>query len=154
MLLVEVQKVFGKLSGTISEQAEARDVTHRLSSLLEQLRQCLAHEGARGEVAIALACDRRLDAEVSGLTVRQRWLEQTLSDLLEALRTVKCPPAQFEQLETTLAEFSVEMVNYLSDKRDALRRSLATIGESVDAEPVADCLDSRRTCLGDIAESD
>jgi hypothetical protein len=138
MPVVEIQKVFGELSGAISEQAEDRDVTHRLSALLEQLRQCLAHEGASGEVAISLACDRRLDAEVSGLMVRQRRLEQTLNDLLEAFGTVKCPPAQFEQLETTLAEFSVDLADYLSDKRDALRRSLASIGESVDAERVAD----------------
>jgi hypothetical protein len=137
LLLGEIRRVLGELSDTQSRLADEAPypsrgpVLQRLSELVAQFRLRFEQEGASGEVEIALACDRRLDAEVSALADRRKRLEQTLSGLLDSFAKTEYLPAQFEPLENTFAEFSLDLLNYLSDKMDALRRSLSSTHELV-----------------------
>jgi hypothetical protein len=135
LLLVEIQNVIAEFSQAKSKQGgDASDtgcvpLRHKLSTLLEQFRRGFEQEGASGEVAITLACDRRLDAEVSALSDRQHRLERTLGVLLDALERTEDLRGQLGMLENALAEFSADLVAYSSMKMDALRRSLSEARE-------------------------
>lgn len=91
LLLGEIQLLIAQLAGAEREgragatNAEFSEFRHELSDSIGQLRRRFAAEGADGEVAITLACNRHLDAEVSTLTARREKLERALSALGEGL---------------------------------------------------------------------
>jgi hypothetical protein len=136
LLLAEIRVLLGRLARPRQEGAEQPHdsgtgrLRQKLSELSDQLRRRLALEEANGEVAIAMACEPRLDAEVSSLASRRDRLERALSDLLDALEKTENAFTQFGGLENAFSQLSADLTNYLSDKMDVLRRSLLSARES------------------------
>ena len=133
LLLGEIQLLIAQLAEAGRERrdgatdADLSGLRHKLSDSIGQLRRCFAVEEADGEVAITLACNRHLDAEVSTLTVRREKLERAISGFVEALADNE--HACIAPLETLFSQFSVDLANYLSDKLDALRRCMLSSQE-------------------------
>ena len=136
LLLAEIEVVLKQFGEAQSEWVHvASGVTpgplrQKLSGLGDELRRSFAIEGADGDVAITLACDRRLDAEVSALTSRRKRLEQAVSHFVEAFTSADATSTQVTRLSTTFSELSGSLTSYLGDKMDALRRSLITSSRS------------------------
>jgi len=133
LLLGEIQLLIAQLAEAgrarreTATNADFSDLRHKLFDSIGQLRRCFADEGADGEVAITLACNRCLDAEVSTLTVRREKLERALGGFVEAIADNE--DACIAPLETLFSQLSVDLANYLSDKLDALRRCVLSSQE-------------------------
>jgi len=136
LLLAEIEVVLRQLSEAqrdgvhVASGVTAGPLRHKLSGLGNELRRSFAIEGADGDVAIALACDRRLDAEVSALASRRKRLEQAVNNLVEAFTGADATSPQVAGLSTAFSELSGSLTRYLGDKMDALRRSLITSSRS------------------------
>jgi len=137
LILAEIQATLGQLSQTQQQQVDdtphvvPKRLSRRLLDLINQLNNRFTYEGANGEVAITLACDRFLYTEVSALASRWKKLDRALRDLLEVLADCEDSDTQIERLGNAFPQLSSDVASYLSDKMDALRRSLVNVRESV-----------------------
>ena len=139
LLLAEMELVLKRLSETQSELVHANGggafdlLRQEISDLGHELLAAVEIEGGDGDVAIALACDRRLDAEVSALASRRSKWEERLSSFVEAFSRANVTSTRTSRLCATFSELSDGLTSYLSDKMDALRSSLIASSRSVAA---------------------
>lgn len=137
LILAEIQAALGQLSQTQRQQAYGapgvipKRISRRLLDLVNQLSKRFTYEGANGEIAITLACDRFLHTEVSALASRWKKLERSIGNLLDVLADCEDSDTQIERLGNAFPQLSSDVPDYLSDKLDVLRRSLVNVRESV-----------------------
>ncbi len=137
LILAEIQSVLGQCTQTQTQQADetrsaiSKQLSHRLVDLINQLSKRFTYEGANGEVAITLACDRYLHSDVADLTSRWKRLERELRDLLDVCSAGDDSDILVERLGKAFPQLSSDLGNYLPDKMDALRKSLVSVRELV-----------------------
>ncbi len=133
----QIRSLLAEIQGLIAESVEtsregpgevarvsSSELRNRLSDLMDRLRRRFAFEGGNGEVEIALACDRSLDSEVSALAVRREKLGRVIDDLFEAFVSAEYASLSTARLQEALWQLLGDLAHYLSDKMDALRRSM------------------------------
>lgn len=139
LLLVEIKAALGQwIPERTQKNIQVREIgsmklSRRLFGLLNQLYKRFSYEGANGEVAITLACDRYLHSDVSCLASRWKKLDRELRNLLEVYAKCDEPNKQLQYLREVFPDLAGEIARYLPDKMDALRRSLVNVRQLVSA---------------------
>jgi hypothetical protein len=128
MLLGQIEGLFGHLEEKragqpSSGQLDALQTLCGIRGLLVELRRSLALEGGNGEVAISLACDRSLDAQVSAATTRREVLELQIGQLAEDKVDVHTE-SQVAEMTDLFPRVADGLKEYLSVRMDLLRKSL------------------------------
>jgi len=132
-----IRMVLGQIEGLLGHLEEKRggqpssgplDVTQTrcgIRSLLAELRRSLALEGGNGEVAISLAREPGLDAQVTAATTLREVLQRQIGQLAEDSVDVHAE-SQVDDIKALFSSVDNGLKEYLSMRIDLLRRSLSS----------------------------